>query len=130
MDLKERLLSFIDYKGIAKQEFEIKAGLSNGAISKMGDNTRTSTLDKISNAFPELNINWLRTGEGPMLSSAERDPSAASGTSPTTVSRLLDELAAQRRLTERAQEQVTKSQQHIDRLIALLEKEKGAAIAG
>ena len=35
----------------------------------MGENTRRSTLEKISNAFPELNINWLLTGEGEMLSS-------------------------------------------------------------
>lgn len=67
MNLKNRILQFIEYKGITVQEFEKRAGLSNASVSKMGDNTRTSTLDKLSNSFPELNVNWLRTGEGEML---------------------------------------------------------------
>ncbi|WP_440441036.1 S24 family peptidase [Phocaeicola coprocola] len=33
----------------------------------MGNNTRRSTIDKISKSYPELNTNWLLTGEGGML---------------------------------------------------------------
>lgn len=65
--MKERIIRFINYKGITIQAFELKAGLSNGAVSKMGDGTRRRTLEKISNSYPELNINWLLTGEGEML---------------------------------------------------------------
>ncbi len=46
--LKERLLYFIEYKGLPVQMFEKIVGLSNAAVSKMGDNTRRSTIDKIS----------------------------------------------------------------------------------
>lgn len=67
MDLKSRIIEFIEYKRLDKATFERIVGLSNDAVSKMGDNTRKSTVDKISNAFPELNIVWLRTGEGEML---------------------------------------------------------------
>ncbi len=67
MGLKERLIDFIEYIGIEKAVFERTVGLSNDAVNKMGDGTRRSTLDKISNKYPELNINWLRTGEGSML---------------------------------------------------------------
>lgn len=67
MDLKSRIIEFIEYKRLDKATFERIVGLSNDAVSKMGDNTRKSTIDKISNAFPELNIVWLRTGEGEML---------------------------------------------------------------
>lgn len=63
MGLKERLLQFIDNKGLTVQEFELRTGLSNGAVSKMGDNTRMATLDKISIIFPDLDIDWLRTGK-------------------------------------------------------------------
>lgn len=79
--LKERLSNFIDYKGLTVQMFEIKVGLSNGAVSKMGDNTRRSTIEKISKFFPELNANWLLTGEGDMLSNnrtCESDTSVVS----------------------------------------------------
>lgn len=65
--LKERLFYFIEYKGLTVQSFEKTVGLSNGAVSKMGDNTRRSTIDKISNFFGDLNKNWLLTGEGEML---------------------------------------------------------------
>lgn len=65
--LKERLFYFIEYKGLTVQSFEKTVGLSNGAVSKMGDNTRRSTIDKISNFFCDLNKNWLLTGEGEML---------------------------------------------------------------
>ena len=67
MDLKSRLINFIDYKGLSVQSFELQCGLSNGAVSKMGNNTRRSTIDKISKSYPELNTNWLLTGEGGML---------------------------------------------------------------
>lgn len=67
MGLRERLLNYIAYKGIDKATLERKSGLSNDAVNKMGDNTRISTLDKISNAFPDINIAWLKTGVGEMI---------------------------------------------------------------
>lgn len=67
MDLKSRLIEFIEYKGLSVQSFEIQCNLSNGAVSKMGNNTRRSTIDKISKSYPDLNTNWLLTGEGNML---------------------------------------------------------------
>lgn len=67
MTLQDRLLRFIDTLEITVQSFEKQCGLSNAAVSKMSDNTRMSTLGKISNTFPQLNISWLRTGEGEML---------------------------------------------------------------
>lgn len=67
MNLKERLLEFLNYKGIEKSRFEKEVGLSNGFVDKAGNNTRLSSLDRISNKYPDLNINWLRTGEGDML---------------------------------------------------------------
>ena len=33
----------------------------------MSDNTRKSTIDRISTAFPDLNQTWLLTGRGEML---------------------------------------------------------------
>lgn len=72
MGLKERLLNYIAYKGIDKATLERNSGLSNDAVSKMGDNTRTKTLDKISNTYPDINIAWLKTGVGEMLINEER----------------------------------------------------------
>lgn len=65
--MNERILQFIDYLNIPVSEFERSCNLSNGAVSKMGDNTRRSTLNKICNTYPQLNIDWLLTGKGDMV---------------------------------------------------------------
>ena len=66
--IKDRVLEFIKSEEISVKRFETRASLSNGAVSKMGDNTRRKILDKIVSAYPQLNMNWLLTGEGEMLS--------------------------------------------------------------
>lgn len=73
MGLRERLLDYIAYKGIDKATLERRSGLSNDAVNKMGDNTRTNTLDKISNVYSDLNIAWLKTGVGEMILGNEED---------------------------------------------------------
>ena len=66
-ELKERFIEYLAHKGIKKASFEKMAGLSNGFVDKMGNNTRASKLEVISNYCPDLNMVWLRTGEGEML---------------------------------------------------------------
>lgn len=72
MGLKDRLLQFIGYMGLDIAAFERSVGLSNGAVHKMGEGTRASTIDKISEIYPILNAAWLKTGVGEMLQSEER----------------------------------------------------------
>lgn len=67
MTLRDRLQQFIKFNGLTTKRFEEYVGLSNASVSKMGDNTRRSTIDKISTKFPKLNRTWLLTGEGDML---------------------------------------------------------------
>lgn len=67
MTIKERVLKFIEHTGTTVRQFEIRAGISNGAVSKMGNNTRRSIIDKILSAYPDLNEVWLLTGSGNML---------------------------------------------------------------
>lgn len=67
MGLKERIIEFIDYQEIKPSSFEAKCGISNGAVSKMGENTRVAILDRISNVYPNLNMMWVRTGVGKMI---------------------------------------------------------------
>lgn len=77
--MKERILQLIEFLGITVQQFELNVGLSNGAVSKMGDNTRRSTLDRISIKYPNVNISWILTGEGDMLNET---PSKEIGNTP------------------------------------------------
>lgn len=71
--MNDRILALISYLGISISEFERSCGLSNGAVSKMGDNTRMATLDRISKTYPQVNMTWLRIGEGNMIN-GESEP--------------------------------------------------------
>lgn len=65
--INDRAQIFCKYKGITSADFERISGLANGMIKKLGEKTRRTTFDRISNAFPDLNMDWLRLGEGEML---------------------------------------------------------------
>lgn len=65
--MKERILEFLTYLGIGQTKFEEKVGLSRGLINNIKGNISIKSLNKISYAYPELNIAWLQTGEGEML---------------------------------------------------------------
>lgn len=65
--LKERLYEFLEYKNLKASEFEKMCKLGNGFCSKANDNVRSSSFMLIKTAFPELNIQWLKTGFGDML---------------------------------------------------------------
>lgn len=67
MGAKERLVKFITYKELTNKSFETICGLGNGFVSKVGDSIRRDSLDKISIAFPELNIDWVINEKGDML---------------------------------------------------------------
>lgn len=67
MDLKERLSNFISYLGINTKTFQLNVGLSNGFVSHIGDAIRKKSLDLILAKYPELNKNWLLTGDGQMI---------------------------------------------------------------
>lgn len=64
---KERLLYFIRYMNLTTKAFEQSIGVSNSYIAnlrkRMGDNVLKNTLSK----YPQLNREWLLTGEGRML---------------------------------------------------------------
>lgn len=68
--MKERLKQLIDYYGISTNLFSQKIGVSEGAIRKiLTKNTtiRSDTLEKISQNFTDVSMDWLITGRGEML---------------------------------------------------------------
>ena len=119
-------MSFIQYKGMTKSKFESICGLSNGYLNQLRYSPGPDKLSQIASSFPELNTAWLLTGEGDMIRTpaqvthGDYSPAIAGRGNAVTfppagdLSRALDEIAAQRRLTERAQLQ-------IDRLLSIIE---------
>ena len=72
---KERLEHFIAAMGYSVREFERAIGVSNGTVRHITDALSANLKEKISANFPQLNMNWLLTGEGEMLRSSDADPS-------------------------------------------------------
>ncbi|MGL4519557.1 MAG: S24 family peptidase [Phocaeicola sp.] len=72
--IKGRLIKFIESKNtLSVRSFESKCSLSNGFVNSTGDSIRKASLEKISTRYPDLNTNWLITGEGSMLKGVEYD---------------------------------------------------------
>jgi phage repressor protein C with HTH and peptisase S24 domain len=68
----DRLLIFIELKLINKRQFYISTGLSNGFLDK-DSQIRVDSIEKVISTYPELNIDWLITGNGSMLKEMGHD---------------------------------------------------------
>ena len=142
MEKKDRLAKVFEWlrykKNIStKKEFAEKVGVDktnlSSAFSGVDKYLTDSLFNKIADNFPEFDRNWLMTGEGEMLKPAvsqnavgDNNTQVAGNGNNVNVAAtaLMEELSAQRKLTEKAQEQVTKSQEQIDRLLSIIEKMK------
>lgn len=124
--VKDRTIEFIKFKGITMKSFETRCGLSSGYVTSMRKGFGSDKLNNVLTAFPELNRDWLLYGEGPMLK--ENITQHANGDNNTQIAGngnlvemssslklAIEEIAEQRKL-------VSKSQEQIDRLLAIIEK--------
>lgn len=72
----DRLMQFIKYAGLSARQFDISIGASNGYTLRMNKNRASigsDVLETILHTYPDLNVVWLLTGEGPMLKSELED---------------------------------------------------------
>lgn len=66
----ERFFLFLESKGLKHTPLEKELGLSNGYLGKMKARKASigsNVVEKIISFFPDLDINWLLTGNGEML---------------------------------------------------------------
>ena len=134
MDIKDRLKVFINYLGYDNARFEREAGLSNGFVRNTNANMRKASLQLILNRFPQLNENWLVNGHGDMLKqvptnsivgdngSIDNSYNKHMGTNSDALTKIILE---QSKTITRTQEQLSKAQEQIDKLLNLLEQKGG-----
>ena len=131
--VKERLTSYLKLKRIPKSEFGLTIGASASYVTSMRDTERASIgndkVERIRKHYPDLNIEWLLTGDGNMLNDVGISQSVNGNDNVTLaghnmkvesdklLEKAFDEIKAQREMTQKAQEQV-------DRLLSILEKAK------
>lgn len=64
--MRQRLRAYIRAKGITEYRFLKEAKLSLAFFTSSADGVSARTLVKIGEAFPDLNLDWVTTGNGSM----------------------------------------------------------------
>lgn len=125
-EVKDRLVEFIEYLKIDIAKFERTVGLSNGAVSKTNDRIRKATVNLIGTAYPELNTDWLISGNGSMLktqSIGEINSSTVVGAnvngSGNTITN--NDVAVLIELQKGYQDMIREKDKQIDRLLTIIE---------
>lgn len=118
--VKQRLTTYLKEKKISHSEFGRTIGVSAAYVSSIRKSIDKDKLQLIREAYPDLNLDWLLYGEGEMLVSISQGNASNmqigqnSYNSSKALEMALDEIAEQRKLT-------TKSQEQIDRLLGIIE---------
>lgn len=68
-NIKERILQFLELKGVVVSKFFPEIGISYSGFKgpQLHSSPSSAVLAKIKSRFPDLNIDWLLSGEGNML---------------------------------------------------------------
>lgn len=72
---KDKILQFIEHKGLSKNKFYIETGLSNGTLDKKSGLT-IKTAEKIFSTYSDLSVEWFFRDNGEMIinsNSIEKD---------------------------------------------------------
>lgn len=76
MSISECIEALVDYEG-SQRKFAEKTGIAQTTISRMVSkqgNIRSDNILAIVEAYPNLNVKWLITGEGEMWISENEQP--------------------------------------------------------
>lgn len=67
--IKERIIEVLDFKGFPKEKFYAKIGMTSANFRGKAKLTpiNSNAIENILSEIPEINLNWLITGEGKML---------------------------------------------------------------
>jgi len=72
---KKNILKYIESQGITKKDFFQSIGISESNFKGKGLHSEIGSdkLVKILTAYPDINVEWLLTGEGNMLKNINND---------------------------------------------------------
>lgn len=131
MDIKERFGQFIEYKKLSKRKFQESIGVSNSYIQNISTGIGADVLKRIKTAYPELNTDWLIDGEGEMIRPEQNVSDISNSTvvganvngNGNNISHTdTSNIAGMIELQKGYQDMMKKSQEQIDRLLAVIER--------
>ncbi len=135
--IKERILQFIDYKGVVKERFYEKIGMTSANFRGKAKETpiNSTAIENILSEFPDLNLEWLITGKGEMIlgntqnvdisNSNNKNLNNINGSSNVTISQndISEIIEIQREMNsiiKTTQNQLTESQKQVNTLLEIL----------
>lgn len=135
--IKERILQFIDYKGVVKERFYEKIGMTSANFRGKAKETpiNSTAIENILSEFPDLNLEWLITGKGEMIlgntqnvdisNSNNKNLNNINGSSNITISQndISEIIEIQREMNsiiKTTQKQLTESQKQVNTLLEIL----------
>ncbi len=135
--IKERILQFIDYKGVVKERFYEKIGMTSANFRGKAKETpiNSTAIENILSEFPDLNLEWLITGRGEMIlgntqnvdvsNSNNKNLNNINGSSNVTISQndISEIIEIQREMNsiiKTTQSQLSESQKQVNTLLEIL----------
>lgn len=64
--IQDRIIKYIEFKGLTKYKFYKETSLSNGFLDKKGS-IGVDKCEIIYSKYPDINLEWLITGNGEMI---------------------------------------------------------------
>lgn len=121
--VKQRIIQFIEATGQRTNAFEKRCGFSNGYIYSLKESPSVAKMERIFEEYPNLSRVWLLAGEGPMLNDGNTIVGDGSGNIDSSVNVNSSEAVVKAMEIAATQQEITKkSQEQIDRLLAIIEK--------
>lgn len=68
--IKQKILQYLDCKGISKYKFYQETGITNGILSQSNGLSEENTF-KFLSTYRDISLTWLFYGEGSMLNTDE-----------------------------------------------------------
>lgn len=131
MNIKGRFLEFISYKHLSKRKFQESIGVSNSYIQNISNGIGAEVLQRIKASYPELNTDWLMTGDGDMLKPIQNVSEISNstivganvnGNGNNISNNDANNISGMIELQKGYQDMMRKSQEQIDRLLIVIEK--------
>ncbi len=131
--IKQRILLYLDFKGITKYKFYQETGVTNGILSQSNGISEDNLL-KFLSAYRDISLDWLLTGEGEMLRGGNvqvsgsgnavvgnsHNSTATVNATPTDTSDLRAMVEEQRTIIEGLQGQLQEKDKQIAQLLAII----------
>lgn len=70
MNVNDKLLQYLDFKGISQRQFTQSLSMAEGVLRR-GKNIGSGYLARIKRNYPDLNMDWVVFDEGEMIISPD-----------------------------------------------------------